>query len=103
MKKVIVLAVAILTLTTGCDDDSLKQGTVYEKEYHHDYIIYGTQCMSRNKQGMCTFTIPTHQYVPESWEICIKDPAKDKRRNCMDVSEAMFMPVNVGDSYPKAQ
>lgn len=103
MKKALLVLAIVATLTTGCDDNDLVQGTVYEKKFHHDYIYYTTQCMAYSKNGACTLSIPVHHYVPESWEVCIQDPMNAKRKNCMNVNETTFDRTQVGVGYPNPQ
>lgn len=103
MKRLLVLTLATLALgVAACDDNDLTQGEVYNKKYHGAYYWYSSQCMGYDSKGNCTMTIQVPHYQPERFEICIHDPEKPKRHNCMDVSHDTYERVVVGTSYPKA-
>jgi len=103
MRKLMIVVMAGLTLgLAACDDNDLRQGTIYEKKYHGAYYWYSNDCVSYDSKMNCRLTIVNPHYQPESFEVCIQDPQKPKRHNCMTVSPDTYERVVVGTSYPRA-
>ena len=103
MKKVLLALAIVATLTTGCDDDKLTNGTVYDKNFTpaHDVTTY--ICAARDKNGICTLQVPSTQHYPNKWEICIEGTKNNKGRaphNCFDVQENEYNEYRKGDHYP---
>lgn len=103
MKRIRITLVVVLAGVTlaACDDNSLKQGTVYEKKYHPAHYYYTSQCVASNKNGMCTASVQIPHYAAEWFEVCIKDPNPTKdRHNCITADHDTYENVKVGTGFP---
>ena len=81
--------------------------SVLQHKYHPAYTTHGSVCVSTNKYGGCTLSIPTSEYHPARWSLklyqCGHKEFKNKEHpdGCgswwYDVSEQTYNSVNDGD------
>lgn len=89
----IALLVVVLALV-ACT--APKQGVVYDKKYHAAYTYTTWNCYSYNKQGVCTLNMPSSNYVPESWELCLRDGDEE---GCRHVDQTTYHKFRIGSYY----
>lgn len=99
MKKLLAAGAALLTVLvlSGCGS-SISEGTVTSKDYDPEYQYITMQCMSYNKDGMCTVQIPVTHTYPESWTLNLRDGDKE---GYVNVSPGEYESYKVGDHYPQ--
>ena len=88
------LLVMVLALTAACT--APEKGVVYQKKYHAAYTYTTWHCYSYNKQGICTLNMPQSNYVPESWELCLRDGEEE---GCRSVDQTTYHKYRVGSYY----
>lgn len=95
-------AVTLALVLAGCS--AISTGTVTSKDYDPAWqqTVYDYHCMSRNKDGVCTYNapIPRTVYYPESYTLNLKDGEKT---GWVNVSEGEYEDYEVGDHYPKGK
>lgn len=90
-----ILAMALLVLLAACSAPD--HGTIYEKRYEAPYSWIDYQCVSYNKQGICTLRMPFTHYVPEYWYLCLR---LGEDGGCRSVDQVTFHEYEVGEEYP---
>lgn len=93
MKRVAILAAAVLVVAAGCGPDS---GRVYDRKYYPQMTYPDTMCVSY-KDGRCTNKIPTVRVVPAKWYVCIDN---GQEHGCKLVSHTTYDRYPVGSNYP---
>lgn len=90
----VVLALAVLA---ACGEGNvLEQGQVVDREYDDPdtWTTYGSTCVARNRDGWCTFSIPTSSthHDDAHWKlrvIGVDDEGKE-RREWHEVTETLY-------------
>ena len=105
MKRSILIAI----LALACSGPPTK-GVVTSKQYHaaYSYVqIERVGCGATDKYGNCMAPIyyPHTYYVPESWELCLRDdsedkPIKDQATGCVDIDGQTWQRYRPGEHYP---
>lgn len=98
IKKIIVL-VGILFALVACDP-AITAGKVINKDFNpgHYRTITSTTCVSRNKKGDCTMSIPNNrqEWVRPDWQLKLSN---GKYANWIDVTEAVYNQYEIGACY----
>jgi hypothetical protein len=102
MKRWFLLAVAAVLAATAC---GVTSGIVTGKQYDPPYSVVSSTCVSYNKSGACTLSMPTTQYYPAAYWLCLRDdkqdrPADKQDTGCIEVSPSDYDRYKVGERYP---
>jgi hypothetical protein len=90
------VAIGIMLLAaTACS--SIESGRVTGKNYEPAYSYITMQCMSYNKDGICTMNMPMTHWVAEAWYLDL-DNGEDT--GTVSVNEAEYNKYSVGQQYP---
>ncbi len=101
------LAVGLLALSllavTSCK--SVTSGVVTERNHEAAYTYVTMECGSYGSNGNCKFYMAVPHYVPESWELCLRDdsedkPVKDQSQGCVSVDGPTWDRYRLGSHYP---
>ena len=72
-------------------------GVVIEKIYSEDYYYPSQQCISYNKDGMCTNYIWVQNYVPESFGYKVRDSKGEE--HSVSTNKQDWETHKVGDKF----
>lgn len=89
------LLLVLPLLLAGCGPD---KGTIREKVYHEPWVQYYSTCVSYNKYGTCTFSVPNN--IPHAAQYCVKLEDSNFEK-CMP--ESTWNSYEVGDHYPRTR
>lgn len=99
----VVVALTLCGLLFGCDQ--VQSGTVYRKQYNPPYTTYDSQCLSRDKNYNCTFSMPVRHDWPAVYELCIRaddNPENKKvKTQCVQVDPATYDRAKRGDHWER--
>ena len=94
MKRLLAILSLALLLVSGCSPPD--HGTVVEKRHHDAYTWVQLVCAAYGKGGVCSVYVPITHYVPESWELCLRD---GDDTGCRNVDHDTYDHYRVGDFY----
>lgn len=80
-------------------------GIVTGKQYDPPYSTTSSTCVSYSKTGACTLSMPTTQYYPAVYWLCLRDDKQDRPvdkqdTGCVEVAPSDYDRYKVGERYP---
>lgn len=97
IKRVSAAAAVLLVGFLSACAPATDRGEVIDKKHTDSYTYYQQQCYSRDKNGMCTYSVPMPVTVPEDFDIKVRDSAGTEA--WLDVTEVEYNSVQFGDWY----
>lgn len=91
----ILLIVAALVVLSSCS--APEHGLVIDKKYSAEWSYWDSQCMSYDKQGLCSLKMPILHTVPEAWYLCLRDGQDE---GCRQVDQIDWHKYERGQQYP---
>jgi hypothetical protein len=128
VKKIMITALAGLTLGLAACSGPPESGTVFKRPYSPPGFWYSTDCAMYNtvtryrtvttydargrangsrtesySQSVCIMWVQNAHPTRPSWSICLRDDKDSQRTGCFDVPEVTWQRYEVGSHYPDAR